>query len=293
MWRKTMNLNIGGAVVHYKKLIVKIPTIQVKNKDIHFTVFDGPNLCRWNGGRINRDITLTPKMVEMYNRFGISVAMTFTNPIIDMDDKVGNELLELLDLYGKKYNVRNKIILVNDNFRQYLRDNYDFILVYSISGHPSDIVITDEHIQRYKNLETLYDVIVPKFEVVFEKDWYDNIDPSKYELLINDSCIYACKHFHDHFAAIAEHNRIAEKPWEELGYLNCFNAEECYVEGFNADKGDAEGRIKHGEKMGMDYTPEMLKSAINRGFKSFKLAGRENKGEQVSDEITKFLEDIK
>ena len=90
-----MNLNIAGAVVHHDQLILKIPMMKLRNKDVDFTVYDGPNLCKWNGGRINRDITLTPRMVELYNKLGISIALTFSNPVIDLDDKIGNGLLQI------------------------------------------------------------------------------------------------------------------------------------------------------------------------------------------------------
>ena len=48
-------------------------------------------------------------------------------------------------------------------------------------------------IKYYKDLETKYDYIVPKFEVVFEPKFYENVDTSKYELLIKDTPICSNK----------------------------------------------------------------------------------------------------
>jgi len=288
-----MNLNIAGAVTHFDELIVNILKVRSKNKDINFTVYDGPNLCRWNGGRVNRDIVLEPRMIEMYNKLGIKVALTFTNPIIELDDKVGNELLELLNFYGKKYNIRNKIILVNDELRKYIRNRYDFTLVYSVTGHPSDVEITEGLINRYLELETKYDMIVPKFEVVFEEKWYSRVDRSKYELLTNDTCSYACPYFREHFEAIANLNRVSNKPWEEVGFKQCFDTEECFIPEFDPDKGSPEQIEEYGPKLGMDYNDEMYSRALDLGFTSFKLAGRENTSDHLLDDIRKFLRDIR
>ncbi len=289
-----INLNIAGAVVHYDAFIKQIPIHKLTNKNIAFNVYEGPNLCQWNGGRINRNIKLTEEVIQRYNKFGITISLTFTNPTIDLSDQVGNELLQWLDESQKKYNVKNKIVLVNDELRKYLRDNYDFELIYSITGHPSNTKLTDDALARYKDLETKYDWIVPKFEVVFEPKFYENVDTSKYELLINDTCIYSCPKYYEHFKAIAEQNTISKNPWEELGHEHCFKVEECWLpkEKFNPDIGSEKNREKYGERLGMDFNRDMIKKAITLGYRSFKISGRENSTEYIMYEVQKFLNDI-
>lgn len=289
-----INLNIAGAVAHYNEFIKQLPIIKLKNKNINLNVYEGPNLCQWNGGRINRDINLTQEIIEKYNKFGITISLTFTNPVINLNDSIGLKLLKLLDESQKKYNVRNKIILINEELRQYLRNNYDFELIYSITGHPSDTKLTDEKLQRYKDLELKYDWIVPKFEHVFEPKFYENVDVQKYELLINDTCVYACPKYHEHFKAIAEQNTISTNPWKELGREHCFKVEECWlpIEKFNPDIGSEKNRNKYGERLGMDFTRDMIKKAIQLGYKSFKISGRENSTDYIMYEIQKFCNDI-
>lgn len=275
--RPIINLNVAGAVVHYETLINNIPILNLMNKNIHFNVYEGPNLCQWNGGRINRDIVLTKEILERYNKFGISVSLTFTNPTINLNDKIGNNLLNMMQHSGEKYNIRNKIVLINEELRQHIRNNYDFELIYSITGHPSDVKITNQLIDRYNSLEEKFDYVVPKFEVVFEEQFYKNVNPSKYELLINDTCIYGCPYYFEHFQKIAEQNTISKNPWKELGHDNCFKVEECWLPKFDPNIGSESNRKKYGEKLGMDYTKEMLIKALQIGYKSFKISGREFK----------------
>lgn len=287
-----MNLNIAGASVHYNQLIKQLPILRLQNKKISFTVYEGPNLCQWNGGRINRNIILSKDMIEHYNRHNIAVSLTFTNPIIDINDKIGNELLEILYSSGKKYSITNKIVLVNDSFRKYLRSKYEFELIYSITGHPSDIILTKDMIEYYKDLELKYDYIVPKFELVFQQKFYESIDINKYELLINDSCRYGCKYYNEHFIKIAEQNTISKNPWEELGYDHCFKTEECWLTDFNPHVDFKENHDQHGELCGMNYTKDMIKKAISLGFNSFKISGRENSAQEILSDINRFIKDI-
>ena len=288
-----MNLNIAGASVHYDKFIKELPILKLINKNISFNVYEGPNKCQWNGGRINRDVQLTKEMIEKYNSYGISISLTFTNPIIDFSDRVGLKLLKELKESGKKYNIKNKIVLVNEDLRCYLRELFDFELIYSITGHSSSIILNDDMIKYYKDLETKYDYIVPKFEVVFEPKFYENVNTSKYELLINDTCVYGCPYYYEHFRKIAEQNTNSSDPWRELGYNFCYKIEECWLPNFNPDIGSEKDRQKHGEKLGMDYTTDMLHKAIELGFNSFKISGRENTTDQILNETKQFLKDIK
>lgn len=287
-----INLNVAGAVVHYDEFIKKLPVLKLKNKNINFTVYEGPNLCQWNGGRINREIFLTQEMLERYNKFGIAVSLTFTNPVINLEDETGNELIRMLVESGKKYNIRNKVVLVNEVLRQYLRDTTDLELIYSITGHPSDITLSNDTIHRYKILEEKYDWIVPKFEHVFEEFFYENVDTSKYELLINDTCVYGCPYYHEHFKAIAQQNFGVDNPWKDFGFDHCYEIEECWLPNFDPNVGSAKDKDKHGDKLGMNYTRDMIKKSLSLGYQAFKISGRENTTEFIVYEIETFCNDI-
>lgn len=289
---KKIKINIAGAVVHFESLIKELRILQLTNKNIQFTVYEGPNKCQWNGGRINRDIELTDEIIQKYNNAGISISLAFTNPEIDLTDQVGNELLQKLNYYGNLYNVKNKIVLVNEDLRKYLRENYDFELIYSITGHQSDVKITDNLINYYKELELKYDYIVPKFELVFQEDFYNNINVEQYELLINDTCKYACPFYYEHFKEIAKQNTLSKNPWKELGFDHCYKTEECWLPKFDPSIGSEQDKEKHKDKLGMAYNREMMQNALKIGYNCFKLSGRENTSEHIVNDIKRYINDI-
>ena len=287
-----VKLNVAGAVVHYNTFIKKLPVLNLVNKNISFNVYEGPNLCQWNGGRINRDITLTRQMIERYNSFGISVSLTFTNPVIDMNHQPGHDLLYMLNTIGKRFKVKNKVVLVNDDLRKFIRKYYDLELIYSITGHTSEVKLTDDMIQYYKDLETKYDYIVPKFEFVFEPKFYNAVDTSKYELLINDTCVYGCPYYAEHFQKIAEQNNVSKNPWDELGHEHCFKTEECWLPNFDPNVGSEKNKQKYGERLGMNYTRDMIRKSLDLGYNSFKISGRENSTDFIMYETETFCKDI-
>jgi len=97
--------------------------------DADIVVYDGINKCKWNGGRINRDIFYSDGVIQYYYKRKISIALTFTNHKIELDDETGNHLLKKFHRKG------NAIILINDNLRKYIRKNYPkYQLIYSITG---------------------------------------------------------------------------------------------------------------------------------------------------------------
>lgn len=289
---KKIKINIAGAVVHFESLIKELRILQLTNKNIQFAVYEGPNKCQWNGGRINRDIELTDEIIQKYNKAGISISLAFTNPEIDLTDQVGNELLQKLNYHGNLYNVKNKIVLVNENLRKYLRENYDFELIYSITGHQSDVKITDNLINYYKELEMKYDYIVPKFELVFQEEFYNNINVEKYELLINDTCKYACPYYYEHFKEIAKQNSLSKNPWKEFGFEHCYKTEECWLPKFNPSIGSEQDKEKYKDKLGMAYNRDMIQNALKIGYSCFKLSGRENTSEHVVNDIKRYINDI-
>ena len=284
-----INMNLGGAFTHPFLLFF------VKNKKelrkINFTVYDGVNNCSWNGGRINRDIFISQKDIEKYNKLGISIAFTFSNPEIDLSNVKGKELLIWLDNSQKKYNIQNEIILINEELRRFLRQNYNFKLKFSITGHDlkayPDKKEQFEYKLYYKKLKEKYDIIVPKMEHVFQ-DWFLDQTLDKYELMLNDTCRPDCQYYKQHFEEIARFNRIFKN--EKVAYnFNpklAYNIEECWLPNFDPNKELTSC------KTGMDFDEEMIRKALKLGYKNFKISGRENSFEEMKEEIKKFLKGI-
>ena len=283
-----VNIKLAGAVGHlnmYKLLKSKIVSYQDK---INFTVYDGPNLCAWNGGRINRPIFITQEIIDWYNNNNIGVAFTFTNNVVDVTDEVGNQLLNMLN-----NNPLNAVICMNLELRDYVKDNHPNLkLIFSITGHPNSIVINDELIAHYKFLESKYDVVVPRFEMPLNEKFYTQLDTSKYEIITNDTCIFGCNIFREHLDKMSEINRTHKAPWKELGHSECFKNEECWIKNFDPNVGSERDRQKHGFSLGMDFNSDMYKFALSIGYKNFKIMGRELKSPDLKNDVVNHIDMI-
>jgi len=280
-------LMLGGAKTHYKMFMLELFKHKHIFKNHTLTVYDGISNCSWNGGRINRDIDLTDNEISNYYKHNINIALTFSNHNIDLTDQTGNELLKKFHKKG------NSIILINENLRKYIKKNFPlYRLIYSITGLGTMTVpMNGDDVKRYKVLEDKYDMIVPRMEHVFDKEFL-KLKSLKYEVMMNDTCVYACPYFEEHFQLIADQNHF-KKPWEEKGELNCTLIEECWLKGFNPDTGDQKTIEKYGDDYGMDLNKKQLMRLYDLGIRSYKITGRENKSPDMKDDLHVYLDFIK
>ena len=258
---------LAGAFSRTKSLIQFLSKYRGESE---LVVYDGVNKCKWNGGRINRDIFYTDGLINYYYSKDIKIALTMTNHRINLNDEVGNHLLEKFHREG------NCIILINDDLRQYIRNKFPkYKLIYSITGMGLlNIPLQQSDIDFYKDLESKYDWIVPRFEHIFDKR-SDELDKTKWEVMVNDTCIYGCKYFDQHFKAIADEN-TAGRPYSE-------EIEECWIPKFNPD---IESKYNC-----MDIDEDHLKKLIEVGVRSFKVTGRELTDDKYYYELTRYVKD--
>jgi hypothetical protein len=283
-----IKLMIGGAVKHRSTIL----TFILKNKkffeDIEVTVYDGFENCSWNGGRINRNgIELTENEINLYYNNNVNIALTFSNPEIDLSDKIGNSLLNKFHREG------NKIILTNFELIKYVREKFPkYQIIFSITGlgHLS-IPLSDSDLNFYKKLEKICDYIVPRMEHTFDNRFLE-LTQSKYEIMVNDTCIYNCHLYKEHFESIAKQNLI-KQPWETLGFDHCFSVEECWLKGFDPNVGDIKTKEKYGNNYGMDLSVDQVINLKNRGIESFKITGRENSSSDMLNELEKYIKALK
>lgn len=291
-----LNLKMAGAFTHWDSIRVLMQTRirPLLKEGWTLTVYDGIN-CRWSSGRIKRMIELDSEKVEYYNKNGVSVALTFGNPVINPLDFVGFRALNILQESSKKYGIKNNIILINHEFCEFLKINFpDLTRTYSITGHPNNIKIDDDMIQYYKDLEKDYDIIVPKFEMIFDERFLNEVDVSKYEPIIDDTCVHGCPIFREHLFEMARINREYDNPWEELGKEECIKAEECWIPTFDPDYGSDKDKAKYGCKgLGMDiYQEQDLKDFLDAGYRNIKLTGRELPDEIFVQNMNRNLDNI-
>jgi hypothetical protein len=261
-----MRYLLAGAFSKGVPLIRFLGQNKVDNAKI--VVYDGINHCHWNGGRINRDVRYNDAMINYYYGKGVSIALTFSNHNIDLTDEVGNHLLEKFHKEG------NALIIVNDSLRAYVREKFPkYDLIYSITGMGHlNIPLQDEDIAFYKDLESKYDWIVPRFEHIFDTR-ANELDATKWEVMLNDTCVYGCKHYDEHFKAIADENTKG----------NPYSAaiEECWLPKFDPDK-DSKYEC-------MDIKPDAMAKLKAMGVQSFKITGREMTDDEYYGELMRFV----
>lgn len=279
-----IEVNISGAFTHFDKIALFF----FKNKSLlekyKVTVYDGVNNCMWNGGRINREVFYSEKELEYYYNNNISIALTFSNDIIDIEDKLGNHLLKEFHRDG------NKIILVNESLRKHVREHFPlYSITHSITGLGSiSVPMSEDDLDRYRSLEEKYDVIVPRSEHIFDKAFL-GLDRKKYEIMLNDTCVYNCKHYGEHFKKIAEKNRVVGNPFKIFGKKVCTQVEECWIPGFNFDVGDLDTIAKYKDDYGMDLKKKQIHRLLGLGFNKFKISGRELDKDVFANEIESWL----
>ena len=138
-----MRFLIAGA---FSKNIPIMRFLKKYKDDAHIVLYDGINKCDWNGGRINREVFYNEAVMEYYYSRNVSIALTMSNHNIDLTDPVGNHLLEKFHKPG------NALIIVNDDLRKYVRENYpDYDLIHSITGMGHlNIPLQDEDVEWLK-----------------------------------------------------------------------------------------------------------------------------------------------
>lgn len=246
-----MRFLIAGA---FSKTIPIMRFLKKYKGDAHIVLYDGINKCDWNGGRINRDVFYNEAVMQYYYDRNVSIALTMSNHNVDLTDPVGNELLEKFHRPG------NALIIVNDDLRKYVREHYpNYDLIHSITGMGHlNIPLQDEDVEWLKQKEQDYDWIVPRFEHVFDPR-ADELDKTKWEVMVNDTCVFGCKHFEEHFKAIADANTQRKEYDPDI--------EECWLPKFDPDR---ESKYKC-----MDIDIEHINILKEQGVRSFKITGRE------------------
>lgn len=263
--------NLGGAFARFEvlKAFIEDHTDELSS----FCVFDGPRLCPWNGGRVNENVWDTEQQKNYWRDNNVPVCLTFSNPVVDLDNIVGNQLLQ--DYHGNNY-----VIAVSDELRSYIRTNFPkYKLVFSITGNScSEVKLTKQGIDYYKSLEDKWDYIVPRQGHAIQSE-FQALDVSRYEVLLNGRCIPGCTFWLKHFGKIAEVNRLYSNPYQQLGQEACENLyRRCYYD--NQFDIEAVNTVQI-----MSGVSSMFIQAFRNGITRFKIAGRTMTDEVLREDL--------
>lgn len=262
-----MIVNIAGAFRHFaeiQQLYVKNLSFFRKNQ---IQIYDGIN-SKWSGGRVNiYSSDFDVKKLDFYNNKNIGVYLTFSNFYIDCSLEEENKILEILNK-----NPLNGVIISNEEFRIYLRKNYPNLKLFKSITSFDSLNLSD---YNFKDLESKYDFICPRFEWVFNSEFHKLIDPKKYEIMTNDTCIENCKLWYKHFEAISKYNI------DNVG--DPHKIQECWL--------NFDFNTKHSCFNGMDLKKDEIRKCLEIGYNCFKISGREWQNEYTQN-IQKEIDNL-
>lgn len=263
------SIYIGGAFNKYRFIVPNLIKWKNEFKRFHVTFYDSWANSPWNGGRINimyaRERS-TLDTVRMYNRLGYGVGITFTNPVIDdVNSPAENELLTELNR-----NTLNAVTVSNDQLATHIRSRYpNIMLIRSITTFKSKIDIKLLH-----ELEQRYDLICPRYDWVFNPEFYENVNIKQYEILTNDCCMIGCPRYTEHYAVTANYNRMQSAP-ELSQYKEILAAHECWISNYKDDNISTGWAKDHGAALScIKMGSKELGHLSEIGYKHFKFLGK-------------------
>lgn len=170
-----------------------------------------PN-CIWNGGRttygaINRP--MMRKAVEDFNKHGIAIRYTFTNPLLEekhMSDTFGNVLLEVAD------NGMNEVLVNTDVIEQHVRKNYPS---YKIISSTTKCIRTVEGVAE--ELKKDYYLVVLDSALNKDPKVFDLEERGRLELLVDHGCRTNCPNREAHYRA----SGIAQLTYDSPKFMVC------------------------------------------------------------------------
>ncbi len=220
----------------------------------------------WNGGRVvlggasKEEIDFT---VEEYNKRGIPIRYTFTNPLLEekhLYDTYCNLCMEAAN------NGENEVIVNSPILEAYIRKEYpDYKVISSTTKCLTDVEQVKEEIQKEYSLVVL-DNSFNNAEKAFTLPHKE-----KYELVVNSYCRDACPNRKKHYEEIARAQlEFRSSAFPPCAYINQPIEEQMKKQGF-ITREQIYGKYKEA------------------GFRHFKLDGRAFSEEKVLESYLYYL----
>lgn len=223
----------------------------------------------WNGGRAVFGIASKgdmQKIIDTYNKFGVPVRFTWTNPLIEekhVTDTYCNLIMALAN------NGKNEVLVNAPVLEKYLRENYpDFGYISSTTKR----LVTLDAIKA--ELQRDFKLVVLDYDLNHDEQVLKELEPvaDRIEILVDEICFPGCKKRSEHYADEAKMQLNFEKgtafPCPNRSTKPSF--EEC-------------------QKRPAFISNEEIGSYIERGFTNFKIVGRGLPQEMVLDSYLYYL----
>lgn len=275
------NWKIGGAFSNSQLLIDFFEIAKyVNNSNFKFNVYDTPANIIWQGGRCDVQMGNIPdeefiKAIDRFNSLNVGFTFIFSSNLIekeDLADKKGNFYLE-------KFNKKdNGIVILNDDFADYVRKNYpEYKLTLSLT-HMNRKANKDWYMRKFEK----YDIIVILGEKANE-EFLSQFEPEyikRFEVMCNEYCFYGCPHRELHYRLIETANKTQNEELLSVYLKLCM---------FNASK-----HLKMNKKQILNLKDCMLSyEEIDKlkqlGIENWKMVGRSLAKEQLYFDLTHYL----
>jgi collagenase-like PrtC family protease len=231
----------------------------------------------WNGGRFVQGLTDEKTVritVENFNKIGIPVRFTFTNPLIteeQLGDRFCNYCLKIAD------NGFNEVIVNSPVLEDYIRKTYP------------NYKITSSTCKQLENIDDLnaelerdYNLVVLDYNLNRDMDVLKAIrHKEKCELLVNACCIPHCPRRGEHYRQIgSEQIRYWRDQQAHVNKLADYEKFECpYMSNSIYDTVNFDTRI----------LPDALyETYVPMGFRHFKIEGRTSSSADNIDTIIQY-----
>ncbi len=225
----------------------------------------------WNGGRIVNgrfDKNTVKVVVREFDKLGIPLRFTFTNPNIteeDLKDDFCNYVLKNAN------NEKNGVIVVSPLLEDYIRTNYPgYRITSSTCKRITDIDRLNEE------MNSGYDIVVLDYDFNNKFDLLEKVqNKEKCEILVNACCQPNCPKRSQHYSDIGNMQK-AICSYLQTSQRVPFNPEKYGAKDENSDycpfmKYDFADVKKHSTHI----TPSMiLEKYVPMGFSQFKIEGR-------------------
>lgn len=215
--------------------------------------------CVFDGGRIFTNYKHTcaeeiESIVKAYNDYGVPVRLVFTNPVIQpkhFKNRFGQVILKAC------HNEMNEIVVNNEEFEQYLRENYP---KFTFISSTTKCLNTADQFKEELNKDK-YKMICLDYNLNKNKKLLDTIeaeDRDKCEFLINAICPPGCPNRKEHYRLNGLYSLSYGKPYATAGCPITFNT--LHPNALNSHN---------------NLTPEEIYNTyVPNGYVNFKLEGR-------------------
>jgi len=256
--------NLGGGFSNGELFAQLMDVFRFFQPEHHrFAVFDAPPGCRWEGGRPFVEATDSDKKLSLiitcYNsqRFGFN--FVFSNSLLGKEhlkDKRGNYFLE------RHHNPLNGVIVSSEILADHIRKNFpQYTLIYSLTHGRNKVTDLD----FYRAAQEKYDIVVLVPDLNNELDFIRKLEPSKLEILINETCFFGCRYRQLHYRTIDWLNLHQEHSIHRDMHRFC-----CIHDADLLGMSDDEVRKLQGLKLRVDQIQQLM----DLGVCNFKISGR-------------------